>query len=188
MRSYNLMAKVALAAVLVVGLSACGKKKNGSKNASTPGSTQTCSWNYQVGQYTYPNGSYCTPGGTGSTVCPQNGQYQNSQGQWVTCIPGQPVNPGYPHQPYPNNPQIQNCDYYTQYYRQQIPGWMGYYVPVYNQGSYVCVRNDLINPYTYNTPYYDDYDYYYDYPPYVDNSCSTQIDFGWGNGSVGVCF
>jgi hypothetical protein len=161
MRSLNLLAKVALTAALVAGLTACGKKKNGSK-ASTPGSS--CSWNGAQQRYLDQNGNICNPG-TGNNVCPQNGQYQNQYGQWASCVPGSNINGGYnppgnyPYDPYPNQ-YTSGCSQY--YYQYGVP-----YVPMIYQGQYVCVRYDLVQGYGYDTSYDDyGYNYWYAYPPY----------------------
>jgi len=173
MRLLNLTGRVMMAAMLVVTLTACGKKKNGS-TASTPGST--CSWNgYQM---VNAQGLPCST--TGQTICPVNG-INPANGQ--QCVPGQPIyptNPQYPHQQYPQ--QAWGCQQWTQMYGIQ-------YVPVLLQGQYQCVRIDLLQGYTYNTPYYDyGYEYYYAYPPYSGSGCSTQIDFGGSWGNIGICF
>ncbi len=178
---------VTLGMTLIVALGACGKKKNGSTNASPPAPASTqCVMNAQ-GQLVYPNGQPCT---TGQILCPSTGVFTNSQGQQQQCVPGQMVTNGaynyqypgqYPHTPYPVT-QTQSCAQY--YYQYGVE-----YVPVMLQNQYVCVRIDLLQPYTYNTAYEDyGYDYYYAYPPYSGSGCSTSIDFGGSWGSVGICF
>lgn len=190
MKPWNYMARVAMAVMLIVGLGACSKKKNGSV-ASTPAST--CSLNAQ-GQLVNSAGQLCSA--QGQTVCPATGYYMNQYGQQQACTPGQyiytqtPYN--YPYNPYPNNQYVQGCQQY--YYQYGVP-----YVPFILNGQYVCVRYDLVTNqlysnqqyYTsyYQTPYYSyGWEYYYAYPPYSGSGCNTSIDFGGSWGSIGICF
>jgi|GEM_PF-3524025 len=193
MRLLNYTGKVIVAIVVIAGLGACSKKKNGSV-AATPASLCTmtaqgtyvnaqglpcsptanqCTWNGST--YVNPLGQACSP----TSQCTMNayGQYVNQLGQ--TCSPYPQPTPNYP---YPGQTQQYGCNQWTYQYGIQ-------YVPVWLQGGLQCVRIDLLQGYTYNTPYYDyGYDYYYAYPPYSGAGCSTQIDFGGSWGSVGICF
>lgn len=194
MRLLNNTGRVIMAAMLVVGLSACSKKKNGSVVAATPQSL--CTMTAQ-GTYVNAQGLACSPtanqctwngsayvlAGTATPCSPQSqctmgpyGQYVNQLGQSCTPYPQQP------NYPYPGQTQQYGCNQWTYQYGIQ-------YVPVWLQGGLQCVRIDLLQGYTYNTPYYDyGYDYYYAYPPYSGSGCNTSIDFGGSWGSVGICF
>ncbi|HMN69329.1 MAG TPA: hypothetical protein PKC28_12380 [Bdellovibrionales bacterium] len=190
MKSINVLAKVALVAFLAAGLTACGKKKNGSSGttATTPATT-TCTVN-QYGTYVDQNGNPCTPTANGNgtpQVCPSNGQYQNQYGQWQYCTPGQTIYPqpgnGYPYPQYPQGGS--GCEYGLQQYG--VP-----YVPVIIQGQYLCLRYDLLQQYTQGTYYQDyGYEYYYAYPPYSGSQCNTNVSLGYqGNkwyGDVNFC-
>ena len=166
-----------MATVVVVGLGACSKKKNGSV-AATPASV--CSWNGS--QYVNTLGQQCSP--TATSVCPATG-INPSTGQ--QCVPGQamyPISQGYQgqygYQQYPQ--QAMGCNQWTMMYGIQ-------YVPVNLYGQYQCVRIDLLQPYTLNTGYQQyGYDYYYAYPPRSGSGCNTQVDFGGSWGYVGICF
>lgn len=186
MKPLNFLVRVGVVAVLAIGLTACGKKKNGSSGggstASTPGST--CQWDQSRNAYINPsNGQVCN--NTNTQVCPANGQYTNQNGQVVTCTPGQAINNfpnpgGYPW----NGFGLNGCSQY--YYQYGVP-----YVPVYFQqyGQYMCVRYDLLSSQYSNPNYgYYGYNYYYSYPPYTGNNCNNQINFGGNWGYVGLCF
>jgi len=178
MKSFNFVATLTLATITVALLSACGAKKNGSSNK-----IGACTMN-AYGQMTYANGQPCT---SGTMICPTTGYYQTPYGQMQQCVPGQYVNNGtypqypgqYPYNPYPQ--QGQGCMQWTYTYGVQ-------YVPVMMNGTYQCVRYDLVNQYAYNTPYYNNYDYYYAYPPYTGGGCNNMVAFGGSYGSVGVCW
>lgn len=187
MKPFNFLAKIGMVAVLAIGLTACGKKKNGSSApaATTPGTT--CTWN----GYAYVQTGTNTPctNQTGQT-CPSNGQYTDSYGQVRSCTPGQPISNTMPppnnNYPWNNGFQYGGCQQYE--YQYGVP-----YVPVVISGQYYCVRYDLVQGYAQNQYYQNyGYDYYYSYPPYSGNSCSNQVYFGgnFGNGSgyVGLCF
>lgn len=200
MKLLNYTGKVILAVVVIAGLGACSKKKNGSV-AATPASL--CTMN-AYGQYVNAAGAQCSPTAnqctwngsayitpTGQACSPQSTCVQNAQGQYVNqmgqaCTP-YPQVPNYPHQ---HQQQQYGCNQWTYQYGIQ-------YVPVYLQGGLQCVRIDLLqnNPQVHYPPnYYQSgyweygYDYYYAYPPYSGSGCSTQIDFGGSWGSVGICF
>jgi hypothetical protein len=187
MKPFSFLAKVGLVAVLAIGLTACGKKKNGSSGgtvATTPNST--CTWNGS--QWVISGTSTtCTPS---TTTCPSNGQYTDSNGVVRSCTPGQSISNNYPppnnNYPWNNGFQQGGCSQYE--YQYGVP-----YVPVYMQGQYWCVRYDLLYGYGQNQNYYNyGYNYYYSYPPYQSNSCGNQIylggSFGGGSGYVGLCF
>ena len=192
MRPLNTLATTLLATILVVGLSACGKKKNGSATpaaaAATPGSA--CIFNPQIGQYTTTAGLPCNPNAT-QTTCPAapNNFFTNQMGQVQTCTPGQVVSNGggysYGGQ-YPNtgNQNQTGCDaYYYQYGVQ--------YVPVVLSGQLQCVRIDLVNQYAQGTSYYNNQDYYYAYPPYEytgSGYCGSQVAVNFGGFSGSMCF
>lgn len=170
----NYMGRVALAAVVVAGLGACSKKKNGSV-AATPASTCTAN---AYGQYVNSLGQQCSA--TGQTLCPATGVYQtyvNGQVVQQQCTPNQYIN-SYPYQgqypwQYTTNPmQFSGCQKHT--YDWGVP-----YVPVNLGGQYYCLRYDLMQQYTQNT-YYGSYgyDYYYAYPPYQQ---------GYGGYGGGYC-
>lgn len=180
MTTINTLAKVAMIAVLAVGLGACSKKKNGSTTATTPKSTAKCTWNNNYGDYTTSNGTICTPT-TATTKCPSNGQYRDVYGQWRSCTPGQVINNGYtqpggyPGSAYPN--QGNACRVY-------LYEWpYDYYVPAKVRGEWMCVHMSVFEGYTHNTGY-DDYgwDYYYAYPPIAQDGCNTRIDLGYQDG------
>ncbi len=185
MKPFNFLAKVGMVAVLAIGLSACGKKKNGSSApaASTPGST--CTWN----GYQYVNTGTNTPcNNTTGQTCPANGQYTDQYGIVRTCTPGQAINNTLPppnnNYPWNNGYQYGGCSQYE--YQYGVP-----YVPVYmhQYGQYMCVRFDLLYGQQQNQYYYNyGYDYYYAYPPYSGNNCGNQINFGGQWGYVGLCF
>jgi hypothetical protein len=185
MKPFSFLAKVGMVAVLAIGLTACGKKKNGSSAvATTPAST--CTWN----GYQYVQTGTNTPCNqqTGQT-CPANGQYTDSYGVVRSCTPGQPINgnnlpPPNNNYPWNNGYQMGGCSQYE--YQYGVP-----YVPVYFQqyGQYMCVRYDLLYGYQQNQYYYNyGYDYYYAYPPYTGSGCNNNINFGGSWGYVGLCF
>lgn len=197
----NTMATYLLATVLVVGLSACGKKKNGSV-ATTPASTCTMSYDGQLrDQY----GRLCNGTGTNVNTCP-NAQWNGYQ--WVDISTGQPVNCGYgggyqygtPYQGYYGNQYVSGCDQWSYYFG--VP-----YVPVdFGYGQIMCVsvqylygmnpgyQQQLYNAYYTQQPmytcwggncgggYYGGYNY----------SCSSAFQFGYiGSGwgfNAGLCF
>lgn len=184
MRPLNTLASIALATFLVVGLSACGKKKNGSSggSAATPGSA--CVWNAQLNTYTNSAGQLCTP--TNQTIiCPATGIYTNQQGQQLTCTPGQQVNVGgygYPgNYQYPNYQNQTGCDQY--YYQYGIQ-----YVPVVLGGQLQCMRIDLVNQGAQGSSYYNNYDYYFAYPPYEYNPAYQSCSFGFAFSGFSLCF
>lgn len=185
MKLTNTLATILLAAVMVVGLGACGKKKNGSNAASTPGSA--CVFNAQTGTYTNSAGQLCNPNAT-QTTCPASGVITNQYGQQQVCTPGQVVNTGgygYPGQyQYPGYQNQYGCDgYYYQYGIQ--------YVPVVLNNQLQCMRIDLVNQYAYGTSYYNNYDYYYAYPPYSyggSGYCGTQVAVSFSGFSGSMCF
>jgi len=182
----NTLASITLIAVLAVGLSACGKKKNGSSgSAATPGSA--CIFNPNTGIYTNTAGQVCNPNAQQIT-CPANGIYTNNQGQQIACTPGQVVNTGGYNYPggyqYPGYQNQSGCDQY--YYQYGIQ-----YVPVVLGGQLQCMRIDLINQYSQGTGYYNNYDYYYAYPPYEytgSGYCGTQVAVNFGGFSGAMCF
>lgn len=91
MKSISLIAKVAVAAVMVVGLGACGKKSNKSSVAQVAAGYQTCP-------------------ATGMIINPSTGMQQQ-------CVPGQSVYlgaAGY------NNGLYNNAGMYNQYYGNQM--------------------------------------------------------------------
>lgn len=200
MRLLNITGRVIMAAMLVVGLGACSKKKNGTAVAATPGSlcTMTAQGTYvnaqglacspTANQCTWNGSAYVVPG-TATPCSPQSQCTMNQQGQYLNqlgqaCTPYQQV----PNYPYPQQQQQYGCNQWTYQYGIQ-------YVPVYLQGGLQCVRIDLLQSApSYPTNYYSSgyyevgYDYYYAYPPYSGSGCSTQIDFGGSWGSVGICF
>jgi hypothetical protein len=189
MKLTNTLATIALAAFMVVGLSACGKKKNGSNNAATPGSA--CIFNAQTGTYTNTAGQYCNPNAT-QTTCPATGVYTTPYGYQQSCTPGQVINNTqygngyvYPGQyQYPNYQNQSGCDSY--YYQYGIQ-----YVPVVLNNQLQCMRIDLLNQYTQGTQYYNNYDYYYAYPPYQyqqGSYCGTQVAVSFSGFSGAMCF
>ncbi len=151
--------------------------------------TATCTYDSAAGQWKDQNGAVCVPTNNTMTCtwnAAQNG-YRDQNG--AVCTPtGNGAGP---------------CDYWTNFYHI-------YYVPVqvpvsstYTIGI-ACVRHDLLNAYTYNTHYYNNYDYYYYNPPRTCygsqcnsgstySNCSTSINltallgsnFGVG---FGLCF
>jgi hypothetical protein len=190
MSTLKTVAATALAAFVVLSLGACGKKKNGSTaSAATPGSACV---NNNGTFWTNSQGQICTPGAQ-SITCPANGIYTNSQGQVLSCTPGQQVNTGgfgyggnYPYQVNPYNQTVSCEQYYYQYGVQ--------YVPIYSTqqpyvNQYVCVRYDLVNGYANNTSYFNNYDMFYYYPPYTGSNCGSSavsVNLGWFSGSL--CF
>ncbi len=173
------------AAMLVVGLGACSKKKNGSVVAATPASLQ-CVFNGT--SYVVPGtATPCSP--QSQCVMNQAGQYLNTLGQ--ACTPYQQV-PGYPNQYQGYNQQQQQLGCGSYYYQYGVQ-----YVPVYLQGGLQCVRIDLLQnnqhasypPSYYQSGYYEyGYDYYYAYPPYQGSGCRTEVSFGSDLGGISLCF
>lgn len=198
MKLLNLTGRAMMVAVVVIGLGACSKKKNGSV-AATPASlcTLTANGTYvnAQGLPCSPTANQCTWNGSsyanylGQPCSPQSTCTANQFGQFVNqlgaaCTP-YPQVPNYPYQP---GGQQYGCQQWTYQYGIQ-------YVPVYLQGGLQCVRIDLLQsgsnypPSYYDSGYYDyGYDYYYAYPPYSGSGCQTQIDFGGSWGNVGICF
>lgn len=207
MKLLTITGRLMFAAMLVAGLGACSKKKNGSVVAATPASlcTPTAQGTYinTLGQPCSPTANQCVFNGTSYVVpgtaqacapqsqCVQNqfGQYTNNLGQ--ACTPYQQV-PNYPGQ-YQGQQQQYGCNSYTYQYGIQ-------YVPVYLQGGLQCVRIDLLQnnqtasypPSYYQSGYYESgYDYYYAYPPYERQAgygCGIQVGLDLGFGGVQLCF
>lgn len=196
MKALTYTSKVVLAIVMIAGLSACGKKKNGSVAAAPVGAYCTPTANGMgvnaLGQPCTPtanqcvfNGSTYTYPGT-TTPCSPTSQCINGLNQYGQSCQGYPQ---YPNYPYPGQTQQYGCQQWTWQYGIQ-------YVPVYLQGGLQCVRIDLLQggmsqypQQYYNSGYYNyGYDYYYAYPPYSGSGCSTSIDFGGSWGSIGICF
>lgn len=122
MKSISLIAKVAVAAVMVVGLGACGKKSNKSSVAAVAAGYQTCP-------------------ATGVIVNPTTGMQQQ-------CVPGSSVYTGTSAGTY-NNGLYNNANMYNQMYGNQYAGGTGceqanamypghYYQPVNGPYGPVC--------------------------------------------------
>ncbi len=181
MKPLNGLKTIALAAYVMVILSACGKTSNSSApNASTPASTCTASAD---GTLRDSQGRLCNNAANTST-CPTTGYYVNSMGQQITCIAGQPINNGGPNgYPYPNNPNQTGCEYLEMQWH--IP-----YVPIIWNGQYMCMRYDVANQYASGTQYYNNYDQYWQYPPYQNNGggCNKAVAVSFEGFSGALCF
>ncbi len=207
MQLFKSLTKIAFAATLVVGLGACGKKKNGS-TASTPASTCTRSWDGQLrDQYGRLCSNYTT--GTGSCL---NTRYDPATGQYRDLTTNAVVNcnstgyfDGYNSIPYYGqygNTMINGCSQWSQIYGAQ-------YIPVdLGNGQLVCMNVQYLSSYNpgYNwNQYYQNY-MYTGYPMYTCSgydcggssyggyqySCSTSLNLGFFTGglggNVGMCF
>lgn len=190
MKTLNVLAKYSMIAMMVIMVTACGKKKNGSTAAAPPAPatpTATCTYNSTAGQWIDQNGAVCTPTNNQITC-----NYNTSQNKWLDQN-GQVCSPT------GNTGGTGPCDYWTNYYHV-------YYVPVagavtptaQNPQGYICVNINYLNAYAYNTHYYNNYDYWSYNPPHkcqgssCGNGCSTSIDLSflgsnWGVGA-GICF
>lgn len=172
MKPINTMAALALAAYAVIVLSACGKTSNSGSNASTPASN-TCTVSYD-GTLRDSLGRACTQG---TSTCPAEGRYTNSQGQVIACTPGQQIyiNTNYPYQQYSG--QVGGCDWATQ-------RWGVLYIPMIYQNQLVCVNTQWLQ-WSQSTQnyYYQNQGYYEYYPPYYPNQ-----SYGCGGIQLGAAY
>lgn len=160
MLSMNNILKVSMTLFVIVGFSACGKKKGGSNAAASTGYI-ACPANGFYQNPTTGQTQYCTPGqqvfvGTtynGQQICPQNGYVQTPYGM-QSCVPGQFVQVGtqpgfnqFPGQQFPGQQfqQFPGQPFPGQQFGQQQNGCQQFsqmhgvpYAPQIRNGQLVC--------------------------------------------------
>lgn len=200
----NTLTKIVLAATFVVGLSACGRNRNGNANASTPASQCTRGFDGQLrDQY----GRLCSNYGMTNGSC-VNTRYDATTGRYLDLTTGMPVNctsTGY-------FDGINSMPYYGQYGTQMINGCQGWsqiygaqYIPLdIGNGQLVCMNVAYLYQYNpgYNwNQYYNNY-MNYGYPMYAcysyecgggyyggyNYNCSMNLNLGFFTGGLGGGF
>ncbi|NJL24118.1 MAG: hypothetical protein HC902_02335 [Calothrix sp. SM1_5_4] len=207
MKTWNLLAAIALSMVTVATLSACGKKKNGS-TASTPAST--CTMN-AYGAWVDTYGRSCNPSATANTCT--NVRYDATTGRYISLTTGQVVNCGVGNGGYGYYDGYNSIPYQGQYGNTTISGCAGWsqiygaqYIPVdIGDGQLVCMNTAYLNQRYGSQVNWNQY--YYSHQPiyscggydcnggyYGGNyySCNTNVaigfNFGYGGVGANLCF
>lgn len=210
MQLFKQIISIALAGFLMIGLGACGKKKNGSSNASTPASTCTAGVDGQLrDQYGRLCNNYNNVLGGNNCL---NTRYDAYTGRYLDLTTGQPVacnpngyfQPGYsmPYYGMAGGQMIDGCSGWNQVYgAQYIPIDIGY-------GQRICMNVAYLQQ---NNPSYNWNQYYNNYANYgyqmyacysydcmggyyggYQYSCSTSLNLGFFTGgfggNIGMCF
>jgi hypothetical protein len=215
MKLFKQTISIALAGMVILSLGACGKKKNGSTNASTPAST--CTTN-AAGQLVDQYGRLCNNYNSvlnnsclNARYNYQTGQYQDiTTGAVVQCT-GTGLYDGYnsiPYQGMYGNQMINGCSGWTQFFMQYYGTYVQYMPVDLGYGQRVCMNVAYLqtqNPGWNWNQYYTNY-VNYGYPMYICSgydcggsyygnyqySCNSGFNFGAFFGgfgfNVGACY